>query len=125
MALEKYAQQARNFEAEKRAASIRIRAELKTGEILRAQEKAQRGPAKKGSQRERPNDSPKTLKQLGISETQSSRWQTLAENPKAVEKYLRDEPDVPTTTGALAASQQSGAFICCSLRNLEEKRLNP
>jgi hypothetical protein len=48
----------------------------------------------------------KTLAQLGISETQSSRWQQLAENPKAVEKYLRNEQDISTLSGAYAAPQQ-------------------
>lgn len=44
-------------------------------------------------------DAAKTIKELGLSASQSSRWQQLAENPKAVERYLRDEEDVPTTAG--------------------------
>jgi hypothetical protein len=39
---------------------------------------------------------PKTLKDLKITETQSRRWQGLADNPKAVESYLRDTDEVPT-----------------------------
>jgi hypothetical protein len=100
LALEKYAQQARNIEAEKRAASIRIRGELKTGELLRAQEKAKGSGTnqhKKQDRSRRPTEAPKTLKELGVSKEQSSGWQALAENPKAVEKYLR-EWDVPTTS---------------------------
>lgn len=110
-ALEKYAQQARNVDAERRAADIRIRAELKTGELLKAAEKAKRGPSKKngqGSQRERSDA--QTLKELSISETQSSRWQRLAENPKAVERYLRqtaNDGGIPNTAGALEAAKPS------------------
>lgn len=40
VALEQYAQQARNVDAEKRAASNRIRAELKGGQLYREQAKA-------------------------------------------------------------------------------------
>jgi hypothetical protein len=138
-ALELYAQQARNFEAEKRAASIRIRAELKTGELLRAQEKA-KGGDRGGRKPKDPrtarasNTGSKTLKDLGISHDQSSRWQTLAENPKAVEKYLREEEDVPTTTGALAAARpvkkpEVGSYTAsdppaksCAVRDLKGAR---
>jgi hypothetical protein len=104
-ALQKYAQQARNFDAERRAAQIRIRAELKTGELLKKAEKAKGGGdiRKSKEHRSQRESGAKTLEQLGITETQSSRWQTLAENPKAVEKYLREAQDVPTTTAALAA----------------------
>lgn len=55
-----------------------------------------------GHRTARPPETAKTLKQLGLTRDQSSRWQQLAENPKAVERYLRDEEDVPTTAGALA-----------------------
>ncbi len=93
LALEKYAQQARNIDAEKRAASIRIRAEMKGAQLYRESEKAKRGPDKKASKPQRSQRStsdsnkppPKTLKEVGISKTQSANWQQLADNPKAVE----------------------------------------
>jgi hypothetical protein len=93
---EKYAHQARNFEAERRAAQLRILSETRTGELMKAQEKA-KGAAEKGTMRAaergktttRSNGAtvlpPKTLKGLGISRDQASRWQQLAENPTAVE----------------------------------------
>ncbi|HLF11994.1 MAG TPA: hypothetical protein VJA26_12335 [Gammaproteobacteria bacterium] len=108
-ALEKYAAQARNFEAEQRAARIRINAELRAGELLKGMQKAA-GAAESGTKRNgsggkvtRSNDTT-TLADLNISKDQSSRWQQLAENPKAVRAYLRDEDRVPTTAGALAAA---------------------
>lgn len=89
---------------------IRIRAELKGGQLYKESQKATGGDraGKKsalGGRATRPaNNPPKTLKELGISKDQASRWQTMAQNPKAVEKYLRETDDVPTTAGALAAA---------------------
>ena len=106
VALEKYAQQARNFDAERRAAQLRIRAETQTGVLLRQQEKAKGGGDTRKPKEHRSNGATgatRTISDLGISKDQSSRWQKLAENPKAVERYLKAERDVPTTTGALAA----------------------
>ena len=106
-ALEKYAQQARNFDAEKRAAQIRIHAELKAGELLRAREKAKGSGSnqhKRQDRSRRTTEAPKTLEEMGVSKDQSARWQRMAEDPKAVRDYLSSDDDlVPTTAGALAA----------------------
>ena len=42
------------------------------------------------------------LADLGITKDQSSRWQRLAENPQAVERYIKTEDGVPTTKRAAA-----------------------
>jgi hypothetical protein len=44
---------------------------------------------------------------LGISKDQASRWQTMAQNPKAVERYLRETDDVPTAARAPQAAAES------------------
>jgi hypothetical protein len=75
MAFEAYSRQARNTEAERRACEIRLRAERKAGSLLSTMEKAKGGrPAENPLHDERGSE-PRTLKQLGISETQSRRWQ--------------------------------------------------
>ncbi len=78
-------QQQHNVEAERRACEIRLRAERKLGQILRDMEKAKGGGDQKSdhpSQRARGDSSAqKTLADLGISYTQSSRWQELAAVP--------------------------------------------
>lgn len=72
--------------------SGRIHAELKAGELLREREKAKVG----GSNQHKKKDTsqrasnPKTLKQLGVSETQSSRWQQLAEDFRDLQIPLLD-----------------------------------
>ena len=67
-AMEVYAAQAMNIDAEKQAASIRIRAEAKAGKLLTQTEKAKNQYAGQATR-------PATLKDMGISKDQSSKWQ--------------------------------------------------
>jgi len=78
-------------------APIRIRAERKTGQLLKQMDgKGSHGGNRRSSRSER-------LENVGVSKDQSSKWQKLAEVPdKDFENYL-SEPGVPTTTGALDA----------------------
>lgn len=73
--------QAQNQEAERKACEIRIRAERRAGEILRDMEKA-KGVLRRGQELPRSHNEtterPKTLSDLGINKTQSSRYQALA-----------------------------------------------
>jgi hypothetical protein len=78
-AVEAYFKQAKNTEAERRACEIRLRAERKAGQLLAKMEKAKGGqPYQSGGTM----GSPKTLKALGVSPDQSSRWQALAGVPE-------------------------------------------
>jgi len=80
-ALEVYAQQALNTEAERKACEIRIRAERKAGELLREmKENGMRRIAADGRPKEKASDAP-TLTDLGITRDQSSQWQRLAAIP--------------------------------------------
>jgi hypothetical protein len=75
VALEHYAAQARNVEAERQACEIRLRAERRAGKLLAEREKAKRGPDKngRGSQRQTSHDAtPETLGSLGITRDQFS-----------------------------------------------------
>jgi hypothetical protein len=62
--------QLRNIENEKRTIEIRIRAERRCGELLAEMDKA-KGGSRKPSHDESGFQAPKTLSQLGISDTQS------------------------------------------------------
>jgi len=118
MALELYAKQARNTEAERKASEIRLRAERRTGELLKELARGDAGrPIKEivptiGTINP-PNDADKTtvaatpspyasaLQQTGISTQTASRYQALANVPAQVfEEALRD-PVVKPTTAAL------------------------
>jgi hypothetical protein len=82
-AVEVYAKQARNRDAEHKAAEIRIRAERRTGELLIEMKES-------GKRRDRGGDQKSTsraatlktaLPDLGITRDQSSKWQDLARIP--------------------------------------------
>jgi len=105
-ALEVYAAQAMNTEAEAKAARIRIRAERKTGELIaegqrsgQMQTAGDNAGAHRGKQRSSCGTT--TLRDFGISRDQSSRWQRLAEIPKKEFDEALIADDVPTTIGVM------------------------
>jgi hypothetical protein len=126
IALETYARQALNVEAERRATTIRIRVERRTGELL-AQMKKAKGGAEKGTKRDGPggkvmqSNGPTALRDLGISKQQSSDWQRLAAVPqKNFEAALADKSKMPSTAAIIRENtprrpphqQKSPATVC-------------
>lgn len=96
IAIEMYARQAKNVEAERQACEIRLRAERRWGQLYRDSEKAK-------NQHDLPvvgDDGHKTLESMGVSRDQSSRWQGLAE---VDEDTFEEEVKKPgaSTTGIL------------------------
>ena len=89
-AIEMYARQAQNTEAEERAREIRIRAERKCGQMLAGGgDRAERGrPAKMSDDR--------TLSDFNISRNQSSQWQKLASVPDDLFEQALAEPNAST-----------------------------
>jgi hypothetical protein len=103
-AIEVYARQARNIEAERRACEIRLRAERRCGQLLDKMQKA-KGATEPGTNRgatRSHDDTASTLADLGISKTQSSRWQKLAAIPDGEFEAALAEPVRPTTHGLIA-----------------------
>jgi hypothetical protein len=79
-ALEAYAHQAKNFEAEDRCKEIRQRAERKWGQLYNTSEKAHRtGNQHTGSLPRA--EGTKTLDEMGVTKDQSSKWQKLGAVP--------------------------------------------
>ena len=102
MALEIYARQAKDTELIERATEIRMRAEIRAGQLLR--EMGERGerdlggtPAGKplGS-REEPS-APPTLADLGVTKKQSHKWQKLAALSEAEQNTVIAEAKSPRT----------------------------
>ena len=119
-ALEVYAQQAQNLEAERKAIQIRIRAERRAGELLKEMKesgerqrpgdngghnkKQTSGNKKQTSSGSRSAQSP-TLADLGISHYQSSKWQQLASVPaEKFEQAVNGYGPKPTTEGIINAN---------------------
>ena len=102
-AMEVYASLAMNFDAERQAADIRIRAEVKTGELLSGSEKAQ------GKRTDldlvEPHDQVKTLSDMGINKDQSSKWQKMAAIPQEEREGYLSQPGIPSTEGMIRAHE--------------------
>jgi hypothetical protein len=109
VALEHYARQARNTEAEQRACEIRLRAERRAGQLLKKVEKA-KGALRRGNTMSPRGDDASTLANLGVSKKQSSDWQKLADVPdQQFEAALADPTAKPTTAGIIRATAEPGA----------------
>jgi len=103
-AIEMYSRQAKNHEAERQACEIRLRAERKCGKLLREREKAKGARGSGSNQHEvRSHDTTAPrLDDLGISKSQSSQWQRLADIPDEDFELALSGDERPTTNGIIA-----------------------
>ena len=117
-ALEVYAKQARNTEAERRASEIRLRAERRTGELLKELKRAQ---GTRNDVATLSNDGTKlspyteALDRAGIPRQTAARYQSLAAIPGDVFEHALRDPR-PTTNGMLARAEAHKA-----IREAEDK----
>ena len=113
MALAVYAKQALNYDSERKAAEIRLRAEIRAGELLKTTARAKPGQAGGGTDGRgvRPSVAPK-LSDFGISKEQSSQWQKLAAIPeKEREAYIAEPHQIHSASGLLAKHGKSGPGV--------------
>ena len=99
LAIQMHAKQAKNLDAERKAAEIRVRAERRCGELLAEMPKAEGGRPPKTGNRSEPVSAPQTLSDLGITKKQSSDWHKLADFPQKKFEEAIAELEVPTITG--------------------------
>jgi hypothetical protein len=105
VALEHYARQAMNTDAERHAAEIRLRAERKAGQLLAKMPNGKTGPKKLGAPGA-PNSEP-GLEALGISKKQSSQWQKLGALPQRdFDLAIGESVRPPTTKGILRSAAE-------------------
>jgi hypothetical protein len=109
VALQAYAHEARNFELERMAAEIRIRAETRAGELLIEMKKAgilEPARAQKGVKIGTPSLRIKRI-DIGITRTESTKWQRLAKIPKPkLEALLADKTTVPSAARIIRATEE-------------------
>jgi phage N-6-adenine-methyltransferase len=82
VAMQEYARQAKDAELLQHATEIRLRAERRAGEILAETEKAKPRGSNQHEERLRAATDPPTLAELGLTKTQSARWQRIASLPE-------------------------------------------
>jgi hypothetical protein len=108
-AIEVYARQAKNVEAERQACEIRLRAERKAAQLKREQGMAtgarMNGREQGGEHRRSDDPTTETLADLGISKQQSSDWQKLADIPDDEFDEAVRQPGA-TTAGIIAAHSE-------------------
>src|SRR5262249_6390240 len=101
--------------AQNDAAEIKLRAERRLGELLASTPLQTGGDAARARSPDATEQRAQRLRDLGISKSQSSRWQTLASVPEPIfddyiadarEKGRRDGSTELTTAGALTVARQ-------------------
>jgi hypothetical protein len=116
-ALAMYAKQAKNLDAERRAIDIRLRAERRSGELLRELHRAtpqtanpSGNPTASVAGGVAPTPYRSALDDAQIPERTAQRYQALAAVPQDVfEAALRDPDDKPTTNGILSKHEATKA----------------
>ena len=132
LALEAYYRQARNLDAEREAANVRLRAERRVGELLKdlaratPQEVAQAGGIAKAATsadetkqtsisdmaRSRgPSPYAAALSEQGMSRQQASRYQAIANIPEPVFEKALSGPEKATTAGMIKQAQEARAQV--------------
>lgn len=131
LALEAYYRQARNLDAEREAANVRLRAERRVGELLKelaraetpnpsgrnqhqvtSTDETQPQPSISEQARARgPSPYSVALSEQGMSRQQASRYQALADIPKPVFEQALSGPEKATTTGMLKQAQAARAQV--------------
>lgn len=107
MALEFYAKQSKNVEAERQACEIRLRAERKAGELLRDLQKAVGGRPLKTPPHEGKSFATKQeqIARAGLSQKQAEKFENLAKVPQEIfDDELKHSPR-PTTSGIIRAAK--------------------
>lgn len=113
-ALEMYAKQAKNIEAERRATEVRIRAERKVGQLLTAMKRTPREELNSAGVNQHSevtsNDwikpPPKSeyaqsVEKAGLSPQTAHRWQQLAKVPEHEFESMLNQPAIKPTTAEL------------------------
>lgn len=132
LALEAYYRQARNLDAEREAANVRLRAERRVGELLKElarTEPEDRNPAGRAGLETSSTDATKfqsiseqarsrgpspyaaALADQGMSRQQASRYQALANIPAPVFEQALSGPEKATTAGMLKQAQGARAQV--------------
>lgn len=115
IALEVYARQARNTEAERQACEIRLRAERKAGQLTA------KLPTARGERTDLTSSHGATkfdaLAKAGISPDQASKWERLGGIPDDVFEAALRSTEKPTTTGIITA------YVETRPRQMDERAL--
>jgi hypothetical protein len=126
-ALEHYARQATNTDAERQACQIRLRAERKAGQLLAQTIR------KGGDKKSKSADTTSILKANGISKDQSSQWQKLGAMSQHQFDLAIGAATLPTTKGLVREAELDKArvepvhadilWLCGRLLDFERKGL--
>jgi N6-adenosine-specific RNA methylase IME4 len=122
VAMQTYAQQAKDIKLIQLATDIRMRAERRAGELLAEMKETGAREAGKGGDR-KSRSRPATvilskLSDLGVSKTQSSRWQKLAE----LSEDDFDDKVVRAVNFAVAATEGDSAIVKEARKAEQEKK---